>query len=342
MEERWLAARNREVVDQIAGEERRAALREWSERRARVEEEIARNAEVIRFQSDLQRRAYAPLPYAQEDADVSALRTAERGDGTGVQTSAMSSATLKASEVGSAGDEASNTASEAGDAPSAREELQVRFADEIETPASEGSAVLMPSRPPLTPRLAQLRKINARYLQRPEGGNVATPAAATTPEARAAEPSAGAAASEEQLPMSTHAGGRMQDASDVVAAVCETWREASAPELVSLESGDTMTHRQIRYKQMMEVELVKRAFARSRTPFSEEALEGALVAPSRGLVGDATPLFTTPGGMRSPFPEDFRSKKKKKASPRRRRSSVKSSSPRSPALGQRRSQSSRR
>jgi len=332
MEERWLAARNREVVEQIAGEERRAALRDWSERRARVEEEIARNHEVARFQSDLPRRGYELPADAHEDIDL-ALGAAERGSGGRPPPAApeLRSEPSAGSSVGSAG-------AEPGEAQS-REDLQVRFAEEPEVAvASEEGLVPQqpPARPALTPRLAQLRRIHARYLQRPQGG--AAQAGQEQGQEEAVPPSTGEEGQPE--PLSTHAAGRAEDGSDVVAAVCERWREAHAPESLG-ESGSSMTHRQMRYQQLMEVEQVKRAFTRRQTPLDEAALESALVAPSRGLCADATPMSTGPGGMRNPFAERH-GKKKPKAKRRRRSTGKGSASSRSPAAGPRRARSARR
>mmetsp|Transcript_34271 Transcript_34271/g.73986 ORF Transcript_34271/g.73986 Transcript_34271/m.73986 type:complete len:808 (-) Transcript_34271:301-2724(-) len=74
MEERWLQCRHRAVADKRAAEARQRVLREWSERRARVEEEIARNCEISRYQSELRRRGYRMPDDADEDIEASPVR----------------------------------------------------------------------------------------------------------------------------------------------------------------------------------------------------------------------------------------------------------------------------
>eukprot|EP00439_Symbiodinium_sp_Y106_P075307 s1225_g14.t2 len=70
MEKRWLSKRNRAITDKVVGEEQRTAVRDWAERRARVEEEISRNAEASRFQCALDRRRYCEPADALEDIDA--------------------------------------------------------------------------------------------------------------------------------------------------------------------------------------------------------------------------------------------------------------------------------
>merc|ERR1712151_226530 len=67
MGDRWLMRRHRDIANQALHEERHAAVAIWAERRARVEEEIAHNAESMRFQSELQKRGNLRPVDADED-----------------------------------------------------------------------------------------------------------------------------------------------------------------------------------------------------------------------------------------------------------------------------------
>lgn len=80
MESRWLLCRHREISEQVLNEERREAVGQWSERRARVEEEILRNAEVSRYCSTLRRRAYSMPADASEDIEDTVQAAARRGE----------------------------------------------------------------------------------------------------------------------------------------------------------------------------------------------------------------------------------------------------------------------
>eukprot|EP00927_Polykrikos_kofoidii_P082032 TRINITY_DN8035_c0_g1_i2.p1 TRINITY_DN8035_c0_g1~~TRINITY_DN8035_c0_g1_i2.p1 ORF type:complete len:929 (-),score=192.69 TRINITY_DN8035_c0_g1_i2:223-2955(-) len=76
MEARWRERRNREVTAQIRAEEEREVVEAWSRRRARVEEEITRNAEVGRFQSETAQRRYVVPSDAAEDISATEIRLA--------------------------------------------------------------------------------------------------------------------------------------------------------------------------------------------------------------------------------------------------------------------------
>jgi len=71
MEQRWLERRNRALVNRTIGDEQSNTVRSWAERRARVEEEITRNAETARFQSDFRKREYTMPEDALQDIDPS-------------------------------------------------------------------------------------------------------------------------------------------------------------------------------------------------------------------------------------------------------------------------------
>eukprot|EP00929_Paragymnodinium_shiwhaense_P044914 TRINITY_DN23017_c0_g1_i1.p1 TRINITY_DN23017_c0_g1~~TRINITY_DN23017_c0_g1_i1.p1 ORF type:complete len:908 (-),score=177.57 TRINITY_DN23017_c0_g1_i1:307-3030(-) len=75
MEERWINRRNKEISAQILGEEQRAAVESWAQSRARVEEEILRNAEVIRYQSQANRRKCTLPADAEQDIRATTLAT---------------------------------------------------------------------------------------------------------------------------------------------------------------------------------------------------------------------------------------------------------------------------
>eukprot|EP00747_Dinoflagellata_sp_TGD_P024103 gnl/TRDRNA2_/TRDRNA2_130316_c0_seq2.p1 gnl/TRDRNA2_/TRDRNA2_130316_c0~~gnl/TRDRNA2_/TRDRNA2_130316_c0_seq2.p1 ORF type:complete len:963 (-),score=169.83 gnl/TRDRNA2_/TRDRNA2_130316_c0_seq2:125-3013(-) len=84
MQERWLMKRHQEVASRMIDEERHTAIAAWSERRARVEEEISRNAESARFQSELRLRGYQMPPDAREDimASITPPRSPSPSDGS--------------------------------------------------------------------------------------------------------------------------------------------------------------------------------------------------------------------------------------------------------------------
>merc|ERR1719421_1966944 len=110
MDQRWLAKRHKDVADQQRDEEQKEALESWAERRARVEEEISRNAEAARFTSVLQRCEYVPPADAGEDV-ASSVDEEEFAEGRGHRpASAPSSAPTRC-----------NVTRPAGEAPMVRE-----------------------------------------------------------------------------------------------------------------------------------------------------------------------------------------------------------------------------
>lgn len=299
MEERWVTWRHREIADQIAGEEHRGAVRAWSERRARVEEEISRNAEAARFQSQFQHRGFVPPTDARTDIAA-----------TGSVAASPSSGGLQARSV------APHHAPPRFDVSSAvREEAQVRF---LETNHAVSSRA---RQPPLSARIAHLRRLHAGLLKTPEeaGGDADKSGAPSSIfDTEVGQQYASLSAYTFNGPQDTCEAQRLrmprlQDGSDVLAAVCNWWREkhnVDAP--TPADVGTTLE--EMRFRQLQEVEEVKRVFARRNCPVNAVTLERALVMPRHVMKpGTADALFNaTPNLMANPFAKGRKGKAKGK------------------------------
>ncbi|CAJ1375034.1 unnamed protein product [Effrenium voratum] len=191
MEKRWLLRRNRAITDKVLGEEQHAAVRDWAERRARVEEEISRNTEATRFQCALARRRYVEPPDADEDieATVDGVQSARPATSSGRRMSEPPRI----------------------DVTQPRTSLQVttRFADEKVQPRS------------LNSRIAHLRRIHAHLL---DAEYNASDADEPEDEVNGVDCELSAYAKQDD----GRCAPRMKDDSDVLAGVCDWWKALQA------------------------------------------------------------------------------------------------------------------
>merc|ERR1712224_992394 len=158
--------------------EQRAAVGEWANKRALVEEEILRNIEVSRFQHDLGHRRYAPPADAEADIEATNAGPSE-GDSSDGESDA-SEVTLsegpsspRVTTLLSAHSEKSIRARKSAVAESptvVREALRVNVAQQKSTTANfKPRTVTVPkadkaARPALSDRISQLRSLHANYL----------------------------------------------------------------------------------------------------------------------------------------------------------------------------------
>jgi len=285
MEKRWLSKRNRAITDKIVGEEQHVAVRDWAERRARVEEEIARNAEASRFQCALERRRYVEPADALEDIE----------------------ATIADDEVAAA--EKSRTPPRHARRPVEPVRVDVsqprgysfqvaaRFADEKKPKA-------------LNSRIAHLRRIHAHLIEDEAASDAEDEDEEGDAVTEAIMLSAYAAGSGEQS-----APIRMEDDSDVLVGVCDWWRNLHPPIAPPLD-GTGVTLDEIRFSQLEEVEDIKRVCARRSYPINVAVLERALVMPAHKLnPGHLNGIYivnTKPDLLSNPFLAKKKKLKKKK------------------------------
>jgi len=315
MAERWLAHRNRDLAQQIIQEQRNTAVSEWSERRARVEEEIARNAEVARFQSELVRRDWVPPPGAKTyiAPSVSALATCDelgrmpsQGASSAVvdalpQDESEDSVAPEESSEGSASctdsksSQGSQTRPESAGSQGSRKSPRVTFPPDVNL-ADSKAATASSQKPPLNAKIAHLRRLHSKLLQaiqdEPQDKHNSSAS-----EGSVASRGCQGKISEENAshaPLSTHTCGRMPDDTDVLAALCPSWQGGLIDE-------DILTHGQIREQQRQEVQAVLSAFRRRRQYIDPLILESALVSLDRELPGDAQPLYVKRIMQRTPF-----------------------------------------
>mmetsp|Transcript_42520 Transcript_42520/g.76379 ORF Transcript_42520/g.76379 Transcript_42520/m.76379 type:complete len:727 (-) Transcript_42520:108-2288(-) len=291
MEERWLVRRNRAIVNKVVSEEQRSAVKDWAERRARVEEEICRNAESARFQSDLQRRAYSLPDDAEQDIEATMPEMEVHG-GVTVYMAAPKQASRRTQPV---------PRFDVNHAKSFTFQSAPRFEDSMRKKP-----------PPLNSRIAHLRKIHANLIKEADD-----PEKAMSDDEGAAQEaiqnslSAYAAAPGQQGPFVA----RMEDDSDVLVGVCDWWKSKHDMDAPAPADAD-LTLDEIRFKQMLEVEQVMRLFAKRHVPINVAVLERALVMPAHRLQPGAmhgTVIFnTTPNLMHNPFAVKASKKKGKK------------------------------
>lgn len=294
MEERWLIRRNQDIANQVVVREQRSVVREWAERRARVEEEIARNTEAARYQSDLQRRCYV----APQDALEDIAPTVPENEAQSQQLSSPS--TLKG--FASRGQ---------------RQEDIPRF--NVVRPKTFNQAARFeeePSKPkkaaPLNARIAHLRRIHAGLI-----GNEHDAMRDNSSDEDEGKPML------QQAMLSAYVGDqkasvpKMEDDADVLIGVCDWWQAMHGMERPTLaDSGINME--EVRFNQMKEVEKIKRVFAQRNCPINVAVLERALVMPQHQLQPGALSgnvLFNTKAHLLSnPFAAKGKAKKKKPTS----------------------------
>lgn len=343
MEERWLRFRHREISNQMAADERRAVVRDWAERRARVEEEIARNAETSRYQSDLRRRSQKEQEGAREDQIQEALAEAEAG--------ALAAAAAEGGPLPAAGSAAA-VARRARSAAAARrpgkdtvphfdvskvdirETGKVRFSWDGGQGGAAGPRAT--PKPPASARAAYLRRLHKRVLDTEstadtlggEEGEGEEDAAQAAPRAEAPVYSSvfDTDAGGEHVSLSVYTSDgtcavvpadgaaapaaplRRADDSDVLASVCKHWWRGQE----NLPPGVDKGLEELRFKQMKEVEEVKRVFARQNRPIDSTVLERALIMPAHRMTGAGATLKSSCSLPSNPFFKVATKKQKKK------------------------------
>lgn len=303
MEERWLIRRNQDIANQVVAREQRTVVREWAERRARVEEEIARNTEAARYQSDLQRRCYV----APQDALEDIAPTVPENE---TQQLSSPSTLKKFPERGQ------------------REDDIPRF--NVVRPKSFNQAARFeeePNKPkkaaPLNARIAHLRRIHAGLI-----GNEHDAVRNDSSDEDEGKPML------KQAMLSAYVGDlkasvpKMEDDADVLIGVCDWWQAMHAVDRPTLaDSGITME--EVRFNQMKEVEKIKRVFAQRNCPINAAVLERALVMPQHQLQPGALSgnvLFNTKAHLLSnPFAAKGKAKKKKPTSKKGKKKDPKAS-----------------
>jgi len=320
MEERWVVRRNRQIVNQVIHKEQKGAIQQWSERRARVEEEISRNCEAARFQSDLQRRSYASPPDAAEDIEATVPED-EAIAATAIAGPSPQATLRRPKEI---------PRFDVSQPTSFHHQAIIRFAeDENKTKHP----------PPLNSRIAHLRKIHANLIRGDDLGDEGQEdegrrhsktdlrlmsAQGGEGEQQFASLSAYAPASGDEVQKAVVAP-RMQDHSDVLIALCDWWKIKHNMDMPTPgDSGINLD--EMRFKQLTEVEEIKRVFARRNCPINVAVLERALVMPNHRLQPGATNgtyIFNTmPNLMPNPFAVKRMKKKKKKGGKSSRASSA--------------------
>lgn len=281
MSERWLQNRNREIVDKMVGEEQRTAMQEWAERRARVEEEIMRNTETARFQSELWRRGYS-LPHDTHDDIEPSDPTQEVLDNNGRATSRSSRAPPSADVIASGRPRPQSLVIQSDRRSSAQSALEAADDDtrkshvhfDVKTPSGA------PSRSQaLNPRIAELRRIHANLIQCTDDVDKYEDDL---------EDSDSDLCENYYVPLSEVQGAsdgatkpdrpRRADDSDVLAALCDGWRHKHGIDGPS-EGGSNLTLDAMRRDQKKEVAAIKRALKEKDIVLDAWLLESALVMP---------------------------------------------------------------
>lgn len=279
MEQRWLARRHREVADKEREEDHKEALEAWAERRARVEEEISRNAEATRFTSVLQRCEYVPPADAGEDVESSASEDDE--DVSGGRGNRPQSAP-------SSGPQRCNVTRPAGEAPTAKEPIDLD-----------------------RQMIQRIRMLNADLLHTTAGVGL-------EPERSSVFDESGKAAEHISLSpyLQVLPGGgteavsqKADDGADVLGDACSLWQNKHQQ---SSAGNSGLTLDQIRLKQLQEVEKIKRIFGHHNRPCNAAVLERALVMPQQKLKKNVGLYNALPRLLINPFYEGEVKKKKGK------------------------------
>lgn len=318
MEERWTACRNREVAEQVVEEERHAAVAVWAERRARVEEEISRNAETLRFQSELQQRGYIMSEGASEDVAASNPAAKIEPQGRRRPSSASSGGSQFSRLAAAAAKRPQSALAALGAATSVNDGRPPRYdVSRIESIESRHTFVRFqemekPKREHVSDRVAFLRKLHSHLLEAAEDDSDET---STQNPGEPASSIFDTGEAEEYLSLSAYTKGgghsdadaaapRREDDVDVLVGACELWRRH--PRAGRLEPQES-TLDEIRFQQMQEAEAVKRALARRNVPVDAKAVDGGLVMPQHKLrqdLGNGSLFNTEPrlpcGRIKSP------------------------------------------
>lgn len=308
MEERWLMRRHRDIANQMVDEDRHAAVAAWAERRARVEEEIAYNAEAMRFQSDLWQRATI-LP-SDAEQDIPATEPAD--EEVDVLPGQMSSQRVAACPV-------------SPQKPPSRHDVSQITSLEHQVPSGSKSALpLRETNLVKMDRIANLRRIHRHLLRASEETQDAAfdnDEPDTCPESIfQTEVGVNHISLSAYTPDCTQVAVsvRNKDDADVMAAVCDRWSGCELTPALAAETGESL--HEMRFKQQQEAEAVKRVLVRRNCPFSAAVVDSALIMPPHfakpGACGfNAEPNLKTDGIPAWYFQD--RQKKKKPAARRK-------------------------
>lgn len=342
MEERWVMRRHREIANMTVDEERHAAVALWSERRARVEEEIALNAEAMRVQSELWRRgttvpadAEQDIPPTSPEPDTSAVPRPLRTDAESAQRrGSIRRGSTQALPPGSGVNSPRAEEGKQPRPPSRHDvstiggEPQVRFAPEAfmrrrkgqdDDDDDDGGGR---KGGPITDKIATLRRIHRNLLKASkvqddeeeedelddedeDGG----PQSVFQTEIGAQFVSLSAyTADSNQAALAL----KNDDDADVVAAVCDHWSAPMAG--AEGEGGSGLSMHELRFRQQQEAEAVKRRLTAKNCLFSAGVVDSGLVMPSH-LINQETCVFNTEPNLKTTgLPTWFtQAPKKKKA-----------------------------
>mmetsp|Transcript_94143 Transcript_94143/g.177015 ORF Transcript_94143/g.177015 Transcript_94143/m.177015 type:complete len:829 (-) Transcript_94143:52-2538(-) len=318
MEERWLMRRHRDIANQMIDEERHTAVATWAERRARVEEEIAANAEAMRFQSELWQRGYSVPADAQEDI---AVTVAAQQQGRTEQLSTVRSETALSDSAEEEEEENVPLADEA-ELPHASDELlHGRISRPQSAPRYDVSRVEAPSdgrhahfrtqskhaalvQPAGYDRIANLRRMHKHLIrdtEEDEMGNdeyeSGSPRCIFDTAAGQNHVSLSKYTQDQTQAQEQPAVARPKDDSDVLAAVCDWWRAKHGTEAPTpADCGITLD--EMRFKQQQEAAAVKRRLAHwssaANRHVNAAVIDAALVMPMHvhkpdGAIFNATP-----------------------------------------------------
>lgn len=268
-----MAKRHKEVADKEREEDHKEALEAWAERRARVEEEISRNAEATRFTSVLQRCEYVPPADAGEDVESSGDEGTE-GRGNRPQSAP------------STGPKRCNVANLHGEVISEKEPIDLD-----------------------RQMIQRIRMLNSDLLHTTAGVGFEEPRSSVFDDASSQHislspylqvlPGGGTEAVSQKL----------DDSADVLGGTCSLWQNKHQQ---STAGNSGLTLDQIRLKQLQEVEKIKRTFGHHNRPCNAAVLERALVMPQQKLKKNVGLYNALPRLLINPFYEGEVKKKKGK------------------------------
>jgi hypothetical protein len=293
MEKRWLARRHQEVASQLMGEEQRSALKQWADRRARVEEEIAHNIEASRCQATLEQRGFELQlpPDAEEDIEPSVQGIRHEPRLAYTRSPSDGKRQRRPHSAASAGSRASGSVGSWGKAAAKAETAtEVRFREPWEGKPR-----------PLSARVGRLRQLHAKFLQSAPDPELEA-ALAAGDETISAEPFFETHEGAGHMTLSAYTRGgenqpaavKLDDDVDVLAASCDLWQSKNGEVRARrVNGGDTSSSlHEMRLQQLAEVDDVVRAFARKNCPLDEATVSRITDA----LVMADHKIRTCPGG----------------------------------------------
>lgn len=325
MEERWLERRHREVTNIAVEEERHAAVAAWAERRARVEEEIARNAEAIRFQSELQQRGYSMPSDAAEDIDATAPAVPAVPASPQQPQQIPGDTSCNASSAGeSLADQVEEVSVQQSPVPKDAPRYDVTQVSEGDQPRVQFQIAESRSKH-ISTRIGYLRKIHAHLISAPEdpeieiGDSGAPPMSVFDTEdgdqhlSLSAYTCGGVQGSDGILVNGVPRSGapRSKDDIDTLAGLCDWWRHTHGIKSPTpADSGITLD--EMYFQQCQEAEAVKRVLASGGIPVNATSVHNALVMPVHKYKANVGLFNTEPNLLKNPFAQEMRRKKKKK------------------------------